>query len=276
MREINPPCVVTIAGTDPSGGAGIQADIKSISATGSYAASVITALVAQNTQGVQAIQAVPDSFVAQQIQSVFSDLNIKAVKIGMLHDARIINVVASALKKLSPPNVVIDPVMFAKDGSALLDLKTIALLKKELFTLGDLLTPNLPEAGYLLGSPLSTLTDMEQGAISLGKELNMNVLIKGGHLQSKSAVDVVYIRDSNKCEWFQTERYNTQHTHGTGCSLSSAIASFLAQGVSITEAIGFAKRYLTKAIRSGARYQIGKGKGPVDHFYFLRETHHGV
>lgn len=262
-------CVVSIAGTDPSGGAGIQADIKAISATGAYAATVITALLAQNTQGVQAIENVSADFVRLQMDSVFNDLEIHAVKIGMLQDARIIMVVSECLKQRKPRHVVFDPVMVAKDGSVLLALETIALLKQRLIPETHLLTPNLFEAEHLYGAPVKTPADMETAAISIGSEHGVNVLIKGGHLNGKESADVLYDKDKKQCRWFYAERFDTKNTHGTGCSLSAAIASYLGQGYLLTEAIEAAKYYLTQAIRSGMRYNIGMGNGPVDHFYFM-------
>jgi hydroxymethylpyrimidine/phosphomethylpyrimidine kinase len=263
------PCVVTIAGTDPSGGAGIQADIKTISATGSYAASVITVLVAQNTLNVQAIEEISVDFVQQQLDSVFSDLEVHAIKIGMLHDARIIEVIASALEKLKLQHVVFDPVMVAKSGVALLDLDTIERLKKRLVGAVSLITPNISEAEYLLGSVITSLFDMEVAAMRIAKQFNSNVLVKGGHLNGQQSSDVLYNLQTNKCHWFHAERIFTKNTHGTGCSLSSAIASYLAQDFSLYEAIDKGKQYLTHAIRSGAHYSIGHGYGPIDHFYFL-------
>jgi hydroxymethylpyrimidine/phosphomethylpyrimidine kinase len=266
---MNLPCVVSIAGTDPSGGAGIQADIKAISATGAYAATIITALVAQNTQGVQAIEAISADFVQQQMHSVFSDLNVHAVKIGMLYDARIIEVIASELKKITVPYVVFDPVMVAKDGSILLDLNTITLLKSCLFKVVNVITPNIFEAEHLYGSPIKTLHEMEVAAQQLSEQFHIHVLIKGGHLDGIQSSDVLYHYQEKIHHWFHEPRIITKNTHGTGCSLSSAIASYLAQGFELTKAITAAKTYLTQAIRSGAQYSIGHGAGPVDHFYFL-------
>lgn len=271
MNKTKLPCVVTIAGTDPSGGAGLQADIKAISATGSYAASVITALVAQNTRGVQAIHPVSTEFVRQQMDSIFSDLAVDAIKIGMLHDARIIEVVSSELQKLNLRHVVFDPVMVAKDGSVLLDLETMTLLKEKLLNRVSLITPNIFEAEHLMGASITNLADMEMAARKLGEEFSVNVLVKGGHLNEHDASDVLYDQNEKKCDWFHAERIFTKNTHGTGCTLSSAIASYLAQGFSLYDAIDTAKHYLTKAILSGSHYTLGQGNGPVDHFYFLRE-----
>lgn len=269
MTKSKIPCVVSIAGTDPSGGAGVQADIKAISATGSYAASIITALVAQNTQGVQAILEIPADFVKQQFDSVFSDLEVQAVKIGMLHDARIIDIVFSELNQLKIKHVVFDPVMVAKGGAVLLDLDTIALLKQRLVGSVTLITPNLYEAEHLIGRPISTSSEMTIAAAELGQALRLNVLIKGGHLNGKQSSDVLYIQQSTQHHWFHAERIQTKNTHGTGCTLSSAIASYLAQEYPIGEAISRAKTYLTQALQSGKNYSIGHGFGPVDHFYFL-------
>lgn len=269
MNKNKLPCVLSIAGTDPSGGAGIQADIKVISATGAYAASVITALVAQNTLGVQAIQEVSADFVRQQLDSVLSDLEVHAIKIGMLHDARIIEVVSCALEQYKPRHVVLDPVMVAKGGAVLLDLDTIELLKKRLIGAVGLITPNIFEAEHLLGSAITSLADMEVAAKKLAQQFNINALIKGGHLNGQHSSDVLYSAQDNEYRWFHAERIVTKNTHGTGCSLSSAIASYLAQGFLLYEAVEKAKQYLTQAIRSGANHQIGQGHGPVDHFYFL-------
>ncbi|KGP62758.1 hypothetical protein EP47_02060 [Legionella norrlandica] len=269
MKQDNLACILSIAGTDPSGGAGISADIKAISATGGYAATVITALVAQNTQGVQSIQKISADFVEEQLNSVFSDLNIQAVKIGMLHDERIIQVICNTLETLRPDNVVFDPVMTAKDGSLLLELDTISVLKEKLLGLTYLITPNLFEAEQLLGVTIRNSQEMQSAAITLGKEFHINVLIKGGHLNEKNSPDLLYDIKENTCHWFHAERIETINTHGTGCSLSAAIASYLAQGLSLIASIDSAKSYLNQAIQSGKRYHLGKGSGPVDHFYFL-------
>lgn len=263
------PCVVTIAGTDPSGGAGIQADIKAISATGAYAASIITALVAQNTQGVQTIEKVSPAFVRQQMHSVFNDLTVDAIKIGMLHSEKIISTVASQLNQLEIKKSVLDPVMVAKDGSILLDSGITDVLKQQLFGLVYLVTPNIWEMEHLLGIKIHTTSDMELAAITLGQQFKTNILLKGGHLGGKHSPDVLYKIHENNTQWFEGMRIATRNTHGTGCTLSSAIASFLAQSEDLGTAIKKAKSYLSQAIASGARYSVGSGNGPVDHFYFL-------
>lgn len=269
MRKTKLHCVATIAGTDPSGGAGIQADIKAISATGCYAASIITALVAQNTQGVQAIHSVPPDFINLQMESVLSDLTVSAVKIGMLHNEKIIEVVASALEKFKFSHVILDPVMVAKNGCQLLNPDAVDCLKQRLFPCVSLITPNTQEAEKLLGVAIKTESDMQLAAEKIGDEFHVDVLIKGGHLTSLQASDVLYQPLAKTWHWFHSERINTKNTHGTGCSLSSAIASYLAQGYPLTGAIHAAKHYLTKAIQSGRNLQIGHGNGPVDHFYFM-------
>lgn len=267
MKKINPSCVLTIAGTDPTGGAGVQADIKTISANNCYAASVITALVAQNTLGVQAIYEISPEFVMQQMNSVFQDLDISAVKIGMLYNAKIIEVISSALKKFKPKNIVLDPVMIAKNGSALLCLNTIDLIKKELFPIVNLITPNLFEAEQLLGRKIASLNEMERAAEAISKDFNINVLIKGGHLNMIESSDVLYLVNDVNYHWFHATRIHTKNTHGTGCTLSSAIASYLARDLTMSDAIQFAKKYLTEAIKSGSQFQIGHGCGPVNHFH---------
>lgn len=262
-------CVLSIAGTDPSGGAGISADLKAISATGGYAASVVTALVAQNTQGVQSIFKISADFVQEQLNSVFSDLDIRAVKIGMLHDEHVIHVIADTLASEKPPQVVFDPVMVAKDGSFLLELSTLSLLKEKLLRLTHLITPNLVEAEHLLEQRIQTAEEMQRAAITIGEEYGINVLLKGGHLNTSQSSDVLYEVDEQRCHWFHANRIQTRNTHGTGCSLSAAIASYLAQGLPLPQAITAAKEYLTQAIEAGKDYTLGKGNGPVDHFYFL-------
>lgn len=268
----NYSCVLTIAGTDPSGGAGIQADIKAISATGGYAASAITALVAQNTLGVQDIQEVPPKFIQHQIDVVCQDLDINTIKIGMLHNHAVIEVVATSLEKYQPKNVILDPVMVAKNGCLLLDLDTIDFLKERLLPLVSLITPNLHEAEKLLGTTINTTNQMQEAAETLANTHKINVLLKGGHLNSDKASDILYQLETNDVRWYHSNRINTQNTHGTGCTLSAAIASFIAQGYELANAVFYAKKYIERAIISGSSMKIGKGHGPVDHFYFLENA----
>lgn len=269
MSNQNRPIVLSIAGTDPSGGAGIQADTKAISANGCYAASVITALVAQNTCGVQAIHSIPPTFITQQLESVFSDLHIAAIKIGMLYDETIIQVVANALKKHPFSNIVLDPVLVAKNGSPLLRGEMIEYLKETLFPSVHLITPNIPEAEALLDISINNRSAMHAAAVQLGDQYGCQVLIKGGHLKEEIAADVLFDPEHGKTQWFEENRIYTRNTHGTGCSLSSAIAAFLAKGLPMQEAIQKAKKYLTLAIQAGSLQNIGHGAGPIDHFYFI-------
>lgn len=272
MMRSKIPVVVTFAGTDPSGGAGIQADIKAISATGGYAASVVTALVAQNTQRVDAIEDVSPVFIQAQIESVFSDLTVSAVKIGMLNKREVIDVIATALDRLLIKHVVFDPVMVAKNGAPLIDPGVIDYLKARMFPNCTLITPNIPEAEALLNCHIQTEKEMMNAASALGETYGLNVLVKGGHFGSADAPDVLYMPAHRAHEWFHAERIDTRNTHGTGCTFSAAIASYLAQGLPLVTAIFKAKEYLTSAIKAAQAQSIGRGFGPVDHFYFLAAT----
>lgn len=262
------PCVLTVAGSDPSGGGGIQADIKAISATGGYAASVITVLTAQNTQGVTHVHSIPASVLAKQLQAVLCDLNIKAIKIGMVFNKKNIDVIACELDKYKQKKVVLDPVMVSKNGCELLKSSVISHMKRHLFSHCYLITPNIPEAEKLLGYPIQNDHEMQAAARILGEEFHTNILIKGGHLQENTASDVLYSIQDNTCHWYKQKRVESQHTHGTGCTLSAAIACYLAQGFTLYAAIFAAKKYLTQAIESGKHLKIGHGVGPVHHFYY--------
>ncbi|MCH9762651.1 MAG: bifunctional hydroxymethylpyrimidine kinase/phosphomethylpyrimidine kinase [Gammaproteobacteria bacterium] len=261
--------VLSIAGSDSSGGAGIQADIKAISATGAYAASVITALTAQNTRGVQAIESVSPLFVTQQLEAVLTDLEIKAVKIGMLHTAEIIQCVADAIVKYKPPYVVLDPVMVSKNGSPLLEDSLINTLKTVLFPHVNLLTPNILEAEKIAKNKIQTMDDMEKAACLMSEKYHIDVLLKGGHLDGVMAPDILC--QAGECTWFELKRINTKNTHGTGCTLSAAIASYIAQGQSLQQAVFNAKHYLFEAILFGSKLSLGEGYGPVHHFYGLNQ-----
>ncbi|PML75596.1 bifunctional hydroxymethylpyrimidine kinase/phosphomethylpyrimidine kinase [Enterovibrio norvegicus] len=261
------PIVLTIAGSDSGGGAGIQADIKAISATGGYACSVITAITAQNTQGVSAIFPIPVEHVSHQLDAVFSDLNIVAVKIGMLADADIIKVVADKLRQYKPQYLVVDPVMVATSGDVLLENSAIHALKNALLPLADIITPNLPEGAALTGKPLpKSEADMQAMIDELRVLGAKTVLLKGGHLeQDENSNDLLIFPDH--VETLSAKRVNTKNTHGTGCSLSSAIASYLAQGHDLERAVILAKSYISKAIAHSDELNIGKGHGPVNHFF---------
>ena len=259
--------VLTIAGSDSGGGAGIQADLKTISANGCYAMSVITALTAQNTVGVTGIHAVPVEFVAAQMEAVLSDIGVDAVKIGMLFSPELIRTVAENLQKFNIRTIVLDPVMVAQSGDKLLQDEAITALKTALIPLAHLITPNLPEASVLLGREITAAAQIEAAAIELAGLGCGNVLIKGGHPESGDSDDCLYIGSEKRIITFPGERIPTRNNHGTGCTLSSAIASFLAKGENVVTAVSHAKEYITGAIRAGADYSLGHGHGPVHHFF---------
>ncbi|WP_019672748.1 bifunctional hydroxymethylpyrimidine kinase/phosphomethylpyrimidine kinase [Psychrobacter lutiphocae] len=253
---------LTIAGTDCTGGAGIQADIKAISANGSYAMSVITAVVAQNTQGVQKIQTMPIDMIRAQLDSVFSDVKVDSVKIGMLGTPEIIICVADALDEYKPSKVVLDPVMVAKSGDRLLEKDALVALRDVLIPKVGLITPNLPEAADLLGQPEAVSREQ---MINQAKSLVVPTFIKGGHLALEESPDLLRVDD--KYLWFESKRIATKNSHGTGCTLSAAIATFWGQGNSIDVACDKAKKYLTDALSKADTLNVGKGQGPVHHFY---------
>jgi hydroxymethylpyrimidine/phosphomethylpyrimidine kinase len=257
---------VTIAGSDSGGGAGIQADLKTFSALGVYGASVITALTAQNTLGVNAIHAAPADFVRAEIDAVFSDLEVGAVKIGMLADAEVIAVVADGLGEYAQERVVLDPVMVATSGDMLLETGAVQGLRDLLFPLATIITPNLPEASWLLERTVEpTRESMLVAArelLSLGPKA---VLIKGGHGDGAESTDLLL--DDHGPRWLTARRHPTENTHGTGCTLSSAIAAGLAKGADLETAVADAKAYVTAAIIAADRLKIGEGHGPVHHFH---------
>ncbi|MDE8602193.1 bifunctional hydroxymethylpyrimidine kinase/phosphomethylpyrimidine kinase [Marinomonas sp. RSW2] len=263
----NTPIVLTIAGSDSGGGAGIQADIKAMSATGSYACSVITAITAQNTLGVSAIFPIPLEHIEKQLDAVFSDLNIIAVKVGMLADCDTIKLVAAKLKQYRPKFLVVDPVMVATSGDLLLKMTSINTLKSELLPLADLITPNLPEAAALTGSLVPTDEASMSLMVDKLRQLKMKtVLLKGGHLEEdENSTDFLIFND--RLEVLTSPRIQTRNTHGTGCTLSSAIASYLAQGNDLLQAVQLGKKYITQAIEHADELQIGRGHGPVNHFF---------
>ena len=257
---------LTIAGSDSSGGAGIQADLKTFAALGVYGASVITALTAQNTLGVEAVHVVPAEFVAKQIETVARDLKIGAVKIGMLATSAVIEAVAEALSVLEEVPVVLDPVMVAASGDALLDEDAVATLRSVLLPRATLITPNLSEAAKLLGVVAAkTESEMAEQAKELRHLGARAVLIKGGHAEGAEAVDLL-CDDEGELR-LAAPRVATSNTHGTGCTLSSAIAAELAKGAPLRQAVASAKAYVTAAIGAANDLQIGKGRGPVHHFH---------
>lgn len=259
------PNVLSIAGSDPSGGAGIQADIKAISANGGYAMAAITALTAQNTQGVSGVHLVPPSFVTAQITAVFADIRVDAIKVGMIANADIAQAVAEALPRHCHVPVVLDPVMIAKGGAPLLADDAIATLRDALLPLADILTPNLPEAAHLLGAPTATTRDeMVTQATALRALGPKAVLMKGGHLDDTDSPDVL-ITDAG-AQWFDAPRTATRNTHGTGCTLSAALAAQIAKGLSLPEAVATAKTYVARAIAQADQLSVGTGHGPTHHF----------
>jgi len=263
--------VLTIAGSDSGGGAGIQADIKTISALGGFAASAITAVTAQNTLGVSGIHALPCSIVAEQIEAVLSDFSVKAVKIGMINQADLVEVIASAIKKYAIENVVLDPVMVATSGDVLMQNAAVEKLKKELFPLASVITPNLHEAGVLLNKKIASIEEMKIAAKELCAYGCQSALVKGGHLGNEAMTDILYIAKDDAFYSFTAKYIRTKNLHGTGCTLSSAIATFLAFGHSLTEAVQFAKEYITAAIEAGKDKKLGKGNNPVEHFFMLNK-----
>ncbi len=263
------PVALTIAGSDSGGGAGIQADIKTFSALQVYAASVITAVTAQNTRGISAIHSIPSNIVAAQLRAVLEDLDVSAFKIGMLGDALTIDAIASVLDEFSVNSLVIDPVMVSKSGNALLQPEAISLLKNRLFPLATILTPNLPEAAVLTGlSEPQSLQEMYQILEPL-HELGVPwVLLKGGHLpEENQAIDL--LSDGEQVFEFKSERFKTKNTHGTGCTLSSAIAAGLAKGLGVEESVREAKSYISAAILAADTLAVGAGYGPLHHFSLL-------
>lgn len=254
---------LTIAGSDSCGGAGIQADLKSFSANGVYGMSVITAITAQNTMGVFGIQDVEPQMIEKQIDVIFEDIRVDAVKIGMVSKIESIKAIAESLKKVENLcDVVLDPVMISKSGFNLLSPDAKETLVKELFPLATLITPNLPEAEEILGIEIKNLEQMKDAAKKLIELGPRAVLVKGGHLEN-DATDLLY--DGNEFVLFPQERIHTTNTHGTGCTLSSAIAANLAKGMNIKDAVTDAKVYITGAIKNG--FELGKGVGPTHHFY---------
>ena len=255
--------VLIIAGSDSGGGAGLQADIKAVSAFGAYAATAVTAVTVQNTLGVEAVHAIPSEIVRGQVRAVMSDIGADAIKVGMVHDAEIIRAVCEEIDPVHEDiPVVVDPVMVAKDGSALLDKGAMDLLKADLIWQAAVLTPNIPEAEMLTGLHISSVDDVKRAAdvlLTLGCQA---VLVKGGHLSSNTVSDVLMTLDETRI--FSSPRIDSKHTHGTGCTLASAIAAGLAQGTPLVEAVEQARAYVQSAIRSAPG--LGKGQGPLNHF----------
>ncbi len=263
--------VLTIAGSDSGGGAGIQADLKTFSALKCYGMSVVTALTAQNTLAVTAIHEVPADFVGAQIKAVLDDIGVDAVKIGMLQTPDVIRTVAQHLKKYNVGHIILDPVMVAKSGDKLLQDDAIETLKTELIPLAEIITPNIPEATVLTGEPINGIDDMEKVALRLLAFGSGSVLLKGGHLSGKRGADCLVIKNGNKTDttYIEFNRIDTINTHGTGCTLSSAIAAYRARNYSISDSVKKAQHYIYQAIEAGRDYSLGAGHGPVMHFHGL-------
>ena len=252
--------VLSIAGSDCSGGAGIQADLKTITTNGAYGMSVITALTAQNTLGVRAIEEVSPNFLKLQLDAVFEDIYPDAVKIGMVSSIDLICVIAERLNFYKAKNIVVDPVMVATSGDNLLKNDAVTALTDLLFPIATLVTPNIPEATVLSGMNIQTENDMERAAKTIGNTYNCSVLLKGGHCVN-DANDLLY--ENGEFYWFNGKRINNPNTHGTGCTLSSAIASNLAKGYTVSDSVKMAKEYLSNAL--AAMLDLGKGRGPIQH-----------
>ena len=255
---------VTIAGSDSSGGAGIQADIKTMMANGVYAMSAITALTAQNTTGVTSILNATPEFLGQELDAIFTDIYPNAVKIGMVSEGGLIRTIAAKLRQYEAKNIVVDPVMVATSGARLISEEAVETLKKELFPLACILTPNIPETEVLTGMEVKTTEDMIEAAKRISEEYHCAVLCKGGH-QLNDANDLLYADGTYR--WFNGKRINNPNTHGTGCTLSSAIASTLAKGFSLEESVERAKDYISGAL--AAMLDLGKGSGPMDHGFAI-------
>ena len=259
---------VTIAGSDSSGGAGIQADIKTMMANGVYAMSAITALTAQNTTGVTSILNATPEFLGQELDAIFTDIYPDAVKIGMVSESSLIHTIAGKLRRYEAKNIVVDPVMVATSGARLISEEAVETLKKELFPLSCILTPNIPEAEVLTGMEVKTTEDMIEAAKRISEEYHCAVLCKGGH-QLNDANDLLYADGTYR--WFHGKRISNPNTHGTGCTLSSAIASNLAKGFSLEESVERAKDYISGAL--AAMLDLGKGSGPMDHGFAIDNTY---
>ncbi len=256
--------MLSIAGSDSGGGAGIQADLKTFSALGCYGMTAITAITAQNTCGVRAIHGVPPQMLGDQIDAVLEDIGVDAVKIGMLHSPEIVRTVAVAIDRHGLSNIVFDPVMVATSGAVLIDDEAVAVLVRELFPRVAVITPNLDEAGLLVGRTLTTVDDMEWAAKTLLDKGARAVLLKGGHLPGDTVLDFL-ITQTGEQIWMQAPRIQSPNTHGTGCTLSSAMAAHLALGEPLMNAVQLARLYVRDALQAGAQVRTGKGSGPLNH-----------
>lgn len=262
---------LTIAGSDPSGGAGLQADLKTFSALGCYGMSAVVAVVDENTVGVTGVHPVPVDFVRGQIVSCLDDIGADAIKIGMLHSSELIVAVRDTLARYDIKNIVLDPVMVATSGDPLLRSDAVATLSDVLIPEVRVITPNIPEAEILIGDKITSQADLPDIAKTLSRGRKVSVLLKAGHLSDDELVDVFYNAETNEIVRLASKRVQTCNTHGTGCTLSSAMAAFLAKGYGLNDAASGAKDYISKAIESGACYKIGHGHGPVNHFFAFND-----
>ena len=258
---------LTVAGSDSGGGAGIQADLKTFAALGCYGASAVTAVTAQNTLGVTAVHPVPVPVLEAQLRAVLDDIGADAVKIGMLHSAALIEAVAGLLEEYSVKRVVLDPVMVATSGDRLMQAEAVEILKDLLLPAATLLTPNIPEAELLLGRAISSEDQLPEAARELCSLGPRAVLLKAGHLDGPELIDYCYDSETGRLQALPSTRIDTPNTHGTGCTLSSAVAAHLARGASLEEAVRGGKAYLAEAINRGSGYALGSGHGPVHHFH---------
>lgn len=266
MKKYSYTSTLTIAGFDPSGGAGIQADIKTFSALGCYATSVLTALPVQNTMGVRTIYPIPCQAVQEQIEVVLDDIFPNALKIGMVHTSELVTTIVETLDKYPKIPIIFDPVMVATSGHKLIEDETIQIITKKLFPIADIITPNLDEAGILAQMKIENVQDMYLAGEKIRRLGVKNILLKGGHLKTKQLTSL-FFSEEGKIHKFHFEKHNTNNTHGSGCTLSSAITSFLAQGKSMLEAVTLGQNYVQEAIFQGKDVAIGKGNGPLNHFY---------
>ena len=259
------PVILSIAGSDCSGGAGIQADIKAISALGGYAASAITAITVQNTLGVHTVQAMSPEIVRGQIEAVMEDLQPVALKIGMINDIQIVRVISDCIRKYTPKYIVYDPVMVSTSGRKLMTDEAIEEIKKELLPLVTLATPNLDETAVLIGNPIHNIQEMQEAAKLLTEHYYISILVKGGHLEGDNMCDLLHTSEFIY-HIYEEKKIESNNLHGTGCTLSSAIATYLAKGYPLHESIRHAKAYITQAILAGKELHIGHGNGPLWHF----------
>ncbi|MCJ7934964.1 MAG: bifunctional hydroxymethylpyrimidine kinase/phosphomethylpyrimidine kinase [Chryseobacterium sp.] len=266
MKKHKYPSVLTIAGFDGSGGAGIQADIKTASALGCFSTSVLTALPVQNTQGVQKIYPIPVEAVADQIKAILDDIFPDAIKIGMVHTPLLVETIVSTLAQYKKIPVVFDPVMVATSGHRLIEEETIKALTEKLFPIADVITPNMDEAAILAGMKVETLEDLYAAGKKIKQLGSKSILLKGGHQETSTITSLLY-DEHDHFHAFETQKLNTRNTHGSGCTLSSAIAAYLAQGKSLYDAVSLAQHYTYRAIESGMDVQTGFGNGPLNHFF---------